>query len=127
MPVRQCSQKTRSQEGRPGFHLHADDSGTGSGNAGLCPHRSYPFHCLRRIFTYSTGGYRIVDSTCTLVVTADGSYRGSKPVALKTNVDEAIVLAQKEGVTVKSCIVAKRVGDKIETSMTVRSRHLVGR
>ena len=33
---------------------------------------------------------RIVDSTCTVVVTADGSYRGSKPVALKTNVDEAI-------------------------------------
>jgi acetyl-CoA synthetase len=61
---------------------------------------------------------RIVDSTCTVVVTADGSYRGSKPVALKTNVDEAIVLAQKEGVTVKSCIVAKRVGDKIETNMT---------
>ena len=61
---------------------------------------------------------RIVDSTCTVVVTADGSYRGSKPVALKTNVDEAIVLAQKEGVTVKSCIVAKRVGGKIETSMT---------
>jgi acetyl-CoA synthetase len=61
---------------------------------------------------------RIVDSTCTVVVTADGSYRGSKPVALKTNVDEAIVLAQKEGVTVKSCIVAKRVGDKITTDMT---------
>jgi acetyl-CoA synthetase len=61
---------------------------------------------------------RIVDSTCTVVVTADGSYRGSKPVALKTNVDAAITLAQKEGVTVKSCIVAKRVGDKIATDMT---------
>jgi len=61
---------------------------------------------------------RIVDSTCTVVVTADGSYRGSKPVALKTNVDQAIDLAQKEGVTVKSCVVAKRVGDKIATDMT---------
>ncbi len=60
---------------------------------------------------------RIVDSTCTIVVTADGSYRGSKPVALKTNVDEAIDLAQKEGVTVNSCIVYKRVGDSIETHM----------
>ncbi len=60
---------------------------------------------------------RIVDSTCTVVVTADGSYRGSKPVALKTNVDEAIDLAQKEGVTVNSCIVYKRVGDSIETHM----------
>jgi acetyl-CoA synthetase len=61
---------------------------------------------------------RIVDSTCTVVVTADGSYRGSKPVALKTNVDKAIILAEKEGVTVKSCIVAKHIGDKIETNMT---------
>ena len=60
---------------------------------------------------------RIVDSTCTVVVTADGSYRGSKPVALKTNVDEAIDLAQKEGVTVNSCIVYKRMGDAIETQM----------
>ena len=60
---------------------------------------------------------RIVDSTCTVVVTADGSYRGSKPVALKTNVDEAIVLAQKEGVTVKSCVVFQRVGNAIETNM----------
>ncbi len=60
---------------------------------------------------------RIVDSTCTVVVTADGSYRGSKPVALKTNVDEAIDLAQKEGVTVNSCIVYKRMGDAIETHM----------
>jgi acetyl-CoA synthetase len=38
-------------------------------------------------------------------------------VALKTNVDEAIDLAQKEGVTVNSCIVFKRVGDAIKTSM----------
>ena len=60
---------------------------------------------------------RIVDSSCTVVVTADGSYRGSKSVPLKTNVDKAIELARKEGVTVKSCVVAKRVGDKIETSM----------
>jgi len=60
---------------------------------------------------------RIVDSTCTVVVTADGSYRGSKPVALKTNVDEAIDLAQKAGVTVNSCIVYQRVGDSIETHM----------
>ena len=60
---------------------------------------------------------RIVDSTCTVVVTADGSYRGSKTVPLKTNVDKAIELARKEGVTVKSCVVAKRVGDKIEINM----------
>ncbi len=61
---------------------------------------------------------RIVDSTCTVVVTADGSYRGSKPVPLKTNVDQAIELAKKAGVEVRSCIAVKRLGGKIETSMT---------
>ena len=60
---------------------------------------------------------RIVDSNCTVVVTADGSYRGSKPVPLKINVDQAIELARKEGVEVNSCVVVKRVGDKVETQM----------
>ena len=60
---------------------------------------------------------RIVDSTCTVVVTADGSYRGSKPVALKTKVDQAIDLARKSGVEVKSSIVFKRVGDSMDTAM----------
>ncbi len=60
---------------------------------------------------------RIVDSTCRVVVTTDGAFRGTKPVPLKTNVDDAIGRAQKEGVEVATCIVAQRVGDQLVTNM----------
>ena len=60
---------------------------------------------------------RIVDSSCTVLITTDGGFRGAKPVPLKTNADEAIKLAAKEGVLVKTCIVSKRVGDKMPTKM----------
>ena len=60
---------------------------------------------------------RIVDSSCTVLITTDGGFRGAKPVPLKTNADEAIKLAAKEGVLVKTCIVSQRVGDKMPTEM----------
>ena len=56
---------------------------------------------------------RIVDSNCTVLITTDGGFRGAKPVPLKTNADEAMTLAEKEGVVVTTCIVSKRVGDKL--------------
>ncbi len=61
---------------------------------------------------------RIVDSSCSIMVTADGSYRGKKPVSLKVNADQAIDLAKQNGVEVKACIVVKRVGEGIATEMT---------
>ncbi len=60
---------------------------------------------------------RIVDSGCSHLITTDGSFRGAKPVPLKGNADAAMALANKEGVEVKSCIVVRRVGDKIQTDM----------
>ncbi|TDJ50219.1 MAG: acetate--CoA ligase [Nitrospina sp.] len=60
---------------------------------------------------------RIVDSTCRVVVTADGAFRGKKSVPLKSNVDDAIDLAQKGGVDVATCIVVQRVGDPLDTRM----------
>jgi len=53
---------------------------------------------------------RIVDSACTVLLTTDGSYRGKKPVPLKSTADEAIKKAEDRGVTVKTCIVVERVG-----------------
>ena len=41
--------------------------------------------------------------------------RASQPI--KTNADEAMKLAEKEGVVVNSCIVFKRVGDKVPSEM----------
>ncbi len=55
---------------------------------------------------------RIVDSECQFLVTTDGVFRGKKPVDLKKNADDAMVIAEMQGVTVKTCIVTKRVGEE---------------
>ncbi len=68
-------------------------------------------------FSANALGDRIADSSCSIVVTADGSFRGAKPVPLKSAADDAIALAEKQGVKVQACIVAKRVGDKIPVDM----------
>ena len=60
---------------------------------------------------------RIVDSTCEFLITTDGVMRGAKAIALKANADAAMDLAAKQGVTVKTCIVYQRVGDKVSITM----------
>ena len=61
---------------------------------------------------------RIVDSTCEVVITTDGVFRGAKAVTLKANADEAMDTAAGQGVNVKTCIVYERVGaDKIKINM----------
>ena len=55
---------------------------------------------------------RIVDSTCRIVITTNGTYRGDKPVFMKPVADEAIASAEKEmGEKVTTCIVVNRVTD----------------
>jgi len=53
---------------------------------------------------------RINDAQCTAVVTADGGWRRGNEVKLKTAVDEAL----KETPSVKSCVVVRRTGSKIQ-------------
>jgi len=60
---------------------------------------------------------RITDSSCTFLITADGSFRGSKPVPIKLVADEAIEIAGKKGVKVKTCVIVERVGSKLSTKM----------
>ncbi|MFG0251741.1 MAG: acetate--CoA ligase [Phycisphaerales bacterium JB038] len=58
---------------------------------------------------------RIVDSLCTTLITADGTFRGKKPVNLKQIADDAIVKADAQmDVKVKNCFLVKRAGDAIE-------------
>ena len=58
---------------------------------------------------------RIVDSTCTTVITANGTHRGDKPVFMKPVADQAMVDAEKQmGVPVETCIVVRRVKDNPE-------------
>ncbi len=66
---------------------------------------------------------RIVDSACGTLVTTDGVFRGAKAVTLKANADQAMDLAAKQGVHVKTCLVYRRVGDKITTGMKAGRDH----
>ena len=66
---------------------------------------------------------RITDADCTCLITTDGSFRGSKPVPVKVNADEAIRLAAKKGVEVKTCIVVERVGSRISIDMVSGRDH----
>ncbi|HXH17706.1 MAG TPA: acetate--CoA ligase [Chitinophagales bacterium] len=52
---------------------------------------------------------RIHDASCSIVLTADGAYRGAKEIALKEIVDEALANCP----TVKKVIVLKRTGSNI--------------
>nr|XP_033789946.1 acetyl-coenzyme A synthetase, cytoplasmic-like isoform X2 [Geotrypetes seraphini] len=54
---------------------------------------------------------RILDSQCTLLITADGVFRGEKPINLKEIADEALQKSRERGqFAVKNCIVVKHVG-----------------
>ena len=53
---------------------------------------------------------RINDSDCTLIITADGSYRGAKTIDLKSIVDAALVACP----SINNAIVLKRTGSKVE-------------
>ena len=53
---------------------------------------------------------RIADSTCTTVITCNGTHRGDKPVLMKPTADQAMVEVEKKtGKPVVTCIVVQRV------------------
>lgn len=55
---------------------------------------------------------RIVDATCTTVLTCDGIYRGAKPVVMKPLVDEAMASAEAQmGQPVTTCVVLRHHAD----------------
>jgi len=60
---------------------------------------------------------RIVDSRCETLITTDGVMRGNKAITLKANADKAMELAAGRDVDVKTCIVVRRVGQKVPTEM----------
>ena len=68
-------------------------------------------------FSSTALGERIHDSSSRLLVTTDGAFRGTKPVPLKASADEAIEMAQKDGLQVETCIVVERVGSAMPVTM----------
>ena len=61
---------------------------------------------------------RIVDSTCQIVITTDGMFRGDRPMDRKAFADNAIANAdgRMDGRTVDTCIVVRRVGEHADIS-----------
>jgi acetyl-CoA synthetase len=58
---------------------------------------------------------RIVDSTCKTLITANGTFRGSKAIPMKPNADQAMSSASdKMGEPVETCIVVRRVAQDSE-------------
>jgi len=56
---------------------------------------------------------RIVDARCEYLVTADGVFRGDKPIPLKANADKAVELAAGQGQIIRTCVVFRRLGEKM--------------
>lgn len=60
-------------------------------------------------FSASSLSDRIIDASCSFVITSDGAHRGSKSIGIKSIVDEAL----KSCPTVQNVIVLKRTGDPV--------------
>ncbi|KAM4736850.1 acetyl-coenzyme A synthetase, cytoplasmic isoform 2-T2 [Anableps anableps] len=57
---------------------------------------------------------RIIDSQCSLLITADGFYRGDKLINLKLLADEALQKCRDKGFPVKKCIMLKHLSKEAE-------------
>ncbi|XP_068452789.1 acetyl-coenzyme A synthetase, cytoplasmic isoform X3 [Clinocottus analis] len=57
---------------------------------------------------------RIVDSQCSLLITADGFYRGDKLINLKVLADEALQKCRDKGFSIQRCIMLKHLSREAE-------------
>ncbi|XP_043971859.1 acetyl-coenzyme A synthetase, cytoplasmic isoform X3 [Gambusia affinis] len=59
---------------------------------------------------------RIIDSKCSLLITADGFYRGDKLINLKLLADEALQKCRDKGFPLKKCIMLKHLSKEPEAA-----------
>ncbi|XP_031700894.1 acetyl-coenzyme A synthetase, cytoplasmic isoform X2 [Anarrhichthys ocellatus] len=57
---------------------------------------------------------RIIDSQCSLLITADGFYRGDKLINLKFLADEALQKCRDKGFSIQRCIMLKHLSKEAE-------------
>ena len=109
LPLRQCAEGARRQEGRPRHHLPADDPR--GGRTPCSPARASARSirwCSAASRPTALAG-RIHDCDSDVVITADEGLRGGKPVPLKANVDEAL----EKCPDVEKVLVVRRTGGKV--------------
>ncbi|XP_028308303.1 acetyl-coenzyme A synthetase, cytoplasmic-like isoform X1 [Gouania willdenowi] len=61
---------------------------------------------------------RIMDSQCSLVITADGFYRGDKLINLKLLADEALQKCREKGFPVEKCIMLRHLSKAAEDDLS---------
>lgn len=64
---------------------------------------------------------RIIDSRCSLLITADGFYRGDKLINLKLIADEALQKCREKSFPVERCIVLKHLSKEEQESSSLGS------
>uniref|UniRef100_A0A1A8HUI0 Acetyl-coenzyme A synthetase n=2 Tax=Nothobranchius kuhntae TaxID=321403 RepID=A0A1A8HUI0_NOTKU len=64
---------------------------------------------------------RIMDSQCSLLITADGFYRGEKLINLKLLADEALQKCRDKGFLIQTCIVLKHLSTDPEALVSSHS------
>uniref|UniRef100_A0A1A8PQS0 Propionate--CoA ligase n=1 Tax=Nothobranchius rachovii TaxID=451742 RepID=A0A1A8PQS0_9TELE len=64
---------------------------------------------------------RIMDSQCSLLITADGFYRGEKLINLKLLADEAVQKCRDKGFLIQTCIVLKHLSTDPEALVSSHS------
>ncbi|XP_037334685.1 acetyl-coenzyme A synthetase, cytoplasmic isoform X2 [Pungitius pungitius] len=60
---------------------------------------------------------RIMDSQCSLLITADGFYRGDKLINLKLLADEALTKCRDKGFSIQRCIMLKHLSKDAEETL----------
>nr|XP_040048380.1 acetyl-coenzyme A synthetase, cytoplasmic isoform X2 [Gasterosteus aculeatus aculeatus] len=60
---------------------------------------------------------RIMDSQCSLLITADGFYRGDKLINLKLLADEALQKCREKGFSIQRCIMLKHLSKEAEETL----------
>ncbi|TNN87768.1 Acetyl-coenzyme A synthetase, cytoplasmic [Liparis tanakae] len=71
-------------------------------------------HSIVASFSAESLCERIMDSQCSLLVTADGFYRGDKLINLKLLADEALQKCRDKGFSIQRCIMLKHLSKEAE-------------
>ena len=123
LPVRQCAEGARHQEGRPRPDLHADVGRRRRRDAGLRPHRRHPLGGVRRLLGQEPAGAHHRRRRASRSSPPTSSAAAARKLPLKPAVDEALALGGCEIDQERDRLQAHRRPRRLER----QPRHLVAR